>query len=382
MWFIIEILLALSILSTVLTGIYYLIPAFNRSTDIAKSQIKSINLKNALLNVYMDIANAEQNCGGYSVCPATPLPCNISYTNGGISFSYVVSPSLNVATPTSLPRDIQSAFNQAGCSTALNSNTIISVFCPSITASNMDFCSNTANYESYTFVNPSPSPIPSITFYTILQPNNPASPLSAPYVVDYTPIYQYYQNQSLSKFEQIASAMKNYVLQRRTSEIANSCTWNGSAWTGGMESSYDFYVPWILQACSNSPNLLCQTQANQSVCSNSCTNISLSQNCSITTLLTNVGLVTSMPRSTSMPRISSTASSFYYVDGFGNSITIIPYANLQGTLADIHPSFSYMTQCQSGTNCPPFAGVITLSNTNVSCVQEVEPYCYLQFTYP
>jgi hypothetical protein len=45
MWFIIEIILALSILSTVLTGIYYLIPAFNRSTDIAKSQVKSINLK-------------------------------------------------------------------------------------------------------------------------------------------------------------------------------------------------------------------------------------------------------------------------------------------------------------------------------------------------
>jgi hypothetical protein len=234
----------------------------------------------------------------------------------------------------------------------------------------MDFCSN-SNYESsYTFVNPSPSPIPSITFYTILQASNPASPLSAPYVVDYTPIYQYYQNQSLSKFEQIASAMKNYVLQRRTSEIANSCTWNGSDWTGGMESSYDFYVPWILQACSSSPNLLCQTQANQSVCSNSCTNISLYQNCSITTLLTNVGLV------------SSTVSSFYYVDGFGNSITIVPYTNLQGTLSDTHPSSSYMTQCQSGTNCPPFAGVITLSNTNAACVQAGEPYCYLQFTYP
>ena len=97
---------------------------------------------------------------------------------------------------------------------------------------------------------------------------------------------------------------------------------------------------------------------------------SLSQNCSITTLLTNVGLV------------SSTASSFYYVDGFGNSITIIPYENLQGTLADIHPSFSYMTLCQSGTNCPPFAGVITLSNTNAACVQAGAPYCYLQFTYP
>ena len=370
MWFIIEIILALSILSTVLTGIYYLIPAFNRSTDIAKSQVKSINLKNALLNVYIDIANAEQNCGGYSICPATPLPCNISYTNGGISFSYIVSQNLNVATPTSLPRIIQSAFSQAECSVSvINSNTI-SVFCPSITASNMDFCSNTANYESYTFVNPNPPTMPSITFYTILQPNNPASPLSAPYVVDYTPIYQYYQNQSLSKFEQIASAMKNYVLERRTSEIANSCTWNGSAWVGGMESSYDFYVPWILQACSSSPNLLCQTQANQSICSNSCTNISLSQNCSITTLLTNVGLV------------SSTASSFYYVDGFGNSITIIPYANLQGTLADIHPSFSYMTLCQSGTNCPPFAGVIELSNISATCVQAGEPYCYLQFTYP
>lgn len=369
MWFIIEILLALSILSTVLTGIYYLIPAFNRSTDIAKSQIKSINLKNALLNVYMDIANAEQNCGGYSVCPATPLPCNISYTNGGLSFSYVVSPSLNVTTP------IQSAFNQAGCSVSVVNSNTISVFCPSITASNMDFCYN-SNYESYTFVNPNPPTMPSITFYTILQPNNPASPLSAPYVVDYTPIYQYYQNQSLSKFEQIASAMKNYVLERRTSEIANSCTWNGSAWTGGMESSYDFYVPWILQACSSSPNSLCQSPPNPSVCSNSCTNISLSQNCSITTLLTNVGLVTSMPR------YSSTASSFYYVDGFGNSITIVPYANLQGTLADIHPSFSYMIQCQSGTNCPPFAGVIELSNISATCVGQVLPYCYLQFTYP
>jgi len=374
MWFILEILLALSILSTVLSGIYYLIPSFNRSTDIAKSQVNSINLKNALLNVYMDVAGAEQNCGGYSVCPATPLPCNISYTNGGISFSYVISQSLisqnlNVATY------IQSAFNQAGCSTALNSNTIISVFCPSITASNMDFCSN-SNYESsYTFVNPSPSPMPSITFYTILQASNPASPLSAPYVVDYTPIYQYYQNQSLSKFEQIASAMKNYVLQRRTSEIANSCTWNGSAWAGGMESSYDFYVPWILQACSNYPNLLCQSPPNQSVCSNSCTNISLSQNCSITTLLTNVGLVTSMPQS------SSTASSFYYVDGFGNSITIVPYEN--GTLSSANPSYAFLNNCkQSGTNCPPFAGMITLSNTNIPCVQAGAPYCYLQFTYP
>ncbi|AEF19114.1 MULTISPECIES: hypothetical protein [unclassified Hydrogenobaculum] len=381
MWFIIEILLALSILSTVLTGIYYLIPAFNRSTDIAKSQVKSINLKNALLNIYMDIANAEQNCGGYSVCPATPLPCNISYTNGGLSFSYVVSQSLNVATPTSLPRFIQSSFNQAGCSVSVVNSNTISVFCPSVTASSIDFCSN-SNYESYTFVNPNPPTMPSITFYTILQPNNPASPLSAPYVVDYTPIYQYYQNQSLSKFEQIASAMKNYVLERRTSEIANSCTWNGSDWTGGMESSYDFYVPWILQACSSSPNSLCQSPPNPSVCSNSCTNISLSQNCSITTLLTNVGLVTSMPRSTSMPRYSSTASSFYYVDGFGNSITIVPYANLQGTLADIHPSSSYMTQCQSGTNCPPFAGVIELSNISATCVQAGEPYCYLQFTYP
>jgi hypothetical protein len=281
----------------------------------------------------------------------------------------MVSPSLNVTNA------IQSTFSQAGCSSNTNSNTI-SVFCPSITASNMDFCSNTANYESYTFVNPNPPTMPSITFYTILQPNNPASPLSAPYVVDYTPIYQYYQNQSLSKFEQIASAMKNYVLERRTSEIANSCTWNGSDksatgyWAGGMESSYDFYIPWILQACSSSPNLLCQTQTNPSVCSNSCTNISLSQNCSITTLLTNVGLV------------SSTASSFYYVDGFGNSITIIPYANLQGTLADIHPSSSYMTQCQSGTNCPPFAGVIELSNISATCVGQALPYCYLQFTYP
>mgnify|MGYP001626150989 CR=1 FL=1 len=363
MWFIIEILLALSILSTVLTGIYYLIPAFNRSTDVAKSQIKSISLKNALLNVYMDIAQAEQGCG-YASCPATPLPCNISYTNGGISFSYVVSQNLN----TSLPQIIQSAFNQAGCSASIYSTTI-SIFCPSITASNIDFCSN-PNYESYTFVNPSPPSIPSITFYTVLQANNPASPISAPYVVDYTPIYQYYQNQSISKFEQIASAMKNYVLQRRTSEIANSCTWNGSEWTGGMESSYDFYVPWILQACSNSPNLLCQSAPNPNVCSNSCTNISLSQNCSITTLFQNIGLV------------SSTAPNFYYVDGFGNSLTIIPYANLEGNLADIHPSFSYMNECQSGTNCPPFAGVITLSNTNVSCVQTGAPYCYLQFTYP
>jgi hypothetical protein len=369
MWFILEILLALSILSTVLSGIYYLIPSFNRSTDIAKSQVNSINLKNALLNVYMDVAGAEQNCGGYSVCPATPLPCNISYTNGGISFSYVISQSLNVATPTSLPRIIQSAFNQAGCSVSVVNSNTISVFCPSITASNMDFCSN-SNYESsYTFVNPSPSPMPSITFYTILQASNPASPLSAPYVVDYTPIYQYYQNQSLSKFEQIASAMKNYVLQRRTSEIANSCTWNGSAWAGGMESSYDFYVPWILQACSNSPNLLCQSPPNQSVCSNSCTNISLSQNCSITTLLTNVGLV------------SSTASSFYYVDGFGNSITIVPYEN--GTLSSANPSYAFLNNCkQSGTNCPPFAGVIELSNISATCVVQASPYCYLQFTYP
>jgi len=362
MWFILEILLALSILSSVLTGIYYLIPAFNRSTDIAKSQIKTINLKNALLNVYMDIAQAEQSCGGYTTCPATVLPCNISYTNGGISFSYVVSQNLNVSQP------IESAFSQAGCSASVINSTTISIFCPSITASNIDFCSN-ANYESYTFVNPSPSPTPSITFYAILEPNNPASPLSAPYVVDYTPIYQYYQNQSMSKFEQIASAMKNYVLERRTSEIANSCTWNGSEWTGGMESSYDFYIPWILQACSNAPNVLCQSVPNQSVCSNSCTNITLTQTCSISTLLTNVGL------------ISSTAS-YYYVDGFGNSVTIIPYANLQGNLSDTHPSFSYMNECQSGTNCPPFAGVITLSYTNIPCISSGAPYCYLQFTYP
>jgi len=64
MWFIIEIILALSILSTVLTGIYYLIPAFNRSTDIAKSQVKSINLKNALLNVYIAIAMLNKTAVG------------------------------------------------------------------------------------------------------------------------------------------------------------------------------------------------------------------------------------------------------------------------------------------------------------------------------
>ena len=365
MWFILEILLALSIMSTVLTGIYYLIPAFNRSTDVAKSQIKSINLKNALLNVYMDIAQAEQNCSsngnyGYTACPATALPCNVSYTAGGISFSYVVSQNLNIVS------SIQSAFNQAGCSTSLINSTTISVFCPSITASNIDFCSN-PNYESYTFVNPDPSSMPSITFYTILQPDNPASPLSAPYVVDYTPVYQYYQAQSISKFEQIASAMKNYVLQRRTSEIANSCTWNGSNWTGGMESSYDFYVPWILQACSSNPNVLCQTVPNPNACSNSCTNITLVQNCSITTLLNNVSLT----------------NPYYYTDGFGNSITIIPYANLQGSLPDTHPSYAFMTSCsQNGSNCPPFAGVITLSYTSIPCVSSGAPYCYFQFTYP
>ncbi len=362
MWFIIEILLSLSILSSVLAGIYYLIPAFSRSTDVAKSQTKAINLKNALLNVYMDIAQAEQTCG-YASCPATPLPCNISYTNGGISFSYVVSPSLNITS------QIQGAFAQAGCSVSLISSTI-SIFCPSIKTSNIDFCSNT-NYESYTFVNPNPNPIPSISFQVILQPDNPASPLSAPYIADYTPIYQYYQNQSISKFEQITSAMENYVLQRRTSEIANSCTWNGSDWVGGMESSYDFYIPWILQACTSTPNLLCSVSANAQVCSNSCTNITLapSSQCNVNTLLSNLGLM-------------SSTTSGYTADGFGNSITIIPFIN-GNSLPSQNPSYIYMQTCQSsGSFCPPFAGAITLSYTNLPCVSNATPYCYLQFTYP
>lgn len=368
MWFIIEILLALSILSSVLTGIYYLIPAFNRSTSIAKTQINSINLKNALLNVYLDIAQAEQTCGvngvyGYSACPSSPLPCNINYVNNGINFYYVLNANLNGIIPS-----IESAFSQAGCSYSLNSYTI-GIFCPSITASNIDFCSNSNYINSYTFVNPAPSIMPSITFYTILEPSNPASPLSAPYVVDYTPIYQYLQNISLSKFEQISSAMRNYVLQRRTSEIANSCTWNGSSWVGGMESSYDFYIPWILQAYTNTPNVLCQSVSNNQVCSNSCTNITFTTPpYQMSTLLQNIGLM------------SSTAG-FYFTDGFGNSITINPLIN--ASVVDNHPSFSYMLNCNNtGASCPPFAGAVMELNNSATCVNTGSPYCYLQFTYP
>lgn len=369
MWFILEIILALSILSSVLTGIFYLIPAFNKSTDIASSQIKSINLKNALLNVYLDMTQAENSCGssgsyGYASCPASPLPCNIISTNNGISFSYVLSQSL-----TNIMPSIESAFSQAGCSISIVNSYTVSVFCPSVTASNIDFCSNTNYINSYTFVNPDPSVMPSITFYTILQPSNPASPISPPYVVDYTPIYQYLQNISLSKFEQISSAMKNYVLQRRTSEVANSCTWNGSNWTGGMESSYDFYIPWILQAYTTTPNILCSSSPNPQVCSNSCTNITFpNPPYSLSTLLQNLGL-------------SFTASGYYYTDGFGNSITINPLIN--ATVVDVRPSYSYMNNCQtSGSSCPPFAGAIELANTSASCITQGIYYCYLQFTYP
>lgn len=369
MVFIIELLLAFMILSMLISGLTHVYDFFRSTTGLYTTKSNLINLDTAFKQSFYDINSTilnNSNCqSGLISCPSTFLPCSLTVSNSSLYFSYTISSTIMPY----VKNDLLTLFSSAGCYLVSSQSNLLSFSCQgyigvSTNALNNDFCSDT-NYSSLTYLNPVPIEYPQIYLTALIKNISSNSfPISITYTVDLSNEYSYFQNISLNHFITIANALKNYETQRRITELNNSCTAiNPSSYIGGLDSSYDFYVPWVLQICGSLSqiNYSC-TYSGTDYCPY-CQNITFNS-CTTSTVLSNLGL-----------------SSVYSMDGFSNPLIIYP---LYPTLSSQSiPSNTFMLGCQNGNGiCPPFHGLIKLANSSLSCVNNNSPYCSYQIVYP
>jgi len=335
----IELVLALSILTLLLSPIWYWYNAWETRREILYSQERIKNFQRVFddaFNLIVDHVRVKCLEGFQDSSCLNTLPYPSSITNSGTNL--VVEYSIDGTLPdrNELVTKLSTRFKAVDCNLSLNSGSIVRFSCPNVNL---------------------------ISAYTI-----PLTSLDNPFPLDFRmfrsngttkdfsvgiPSYERRKVLNEELFREIANALKEYHLRRRIEEASNPCQPNG-----GLNSQDDIYIPWVMQAYTTDINALCSTSTSTSC---SCSNIDWSSadqsdEVQMRAMLQRLGWNT-------------------FVDYFGNKIIVHAIVDtLDSPFTPPNPQPNYSLK-------PPYFGLIKL-DLNHSCVANREPHCFYKFAYP
>jgi len=256
MYFLIELILALSIVSILFTGFIeiYKQSRFDESRILSKNKI--LNFETAIKESFNLITNhIRDNCNdGYDTATCqdtTPIP-SISNNQDDITLTYTLNSSLN--NRATLSSQIQSLYQKAGCSFN-DDGSLITIGCKDINLVSSVVPSSILDLDV----------IPTFSFRYAFPSKDSSQKIWLDKTVSFADVYRVKFALNENLFNQIAQALKEYHLRRRIEEANNPCI-NG----GGLHSTDDVYIPWIMQGYTANPNALCNTSTDTTC---SCTNI-------------------------------------------------------------------------------------------------------------
>lgn len=345
MYLLLEFVLVISLLSTLMIGFMEIykhnsfeqrrIDAINRSVFFEEA------LKGSFLSIIDTVRN---NCNdGYNslLCSnTTPLP---TFSNNGndLTLTYTINSSL--PDRSTLSNKIIKLYDKANCS-GNDDGTIITITCR-----NTNILSEIV-----------PTQILDLSVIPLYQFKFGFLGKAGAFIwlgkdISFQDIYSNRLEQNKALFLQIAETLKEYHLRRRIEEANNTCRLGG-----GLHSTDDTYIPWVMQGYTADINALCNTSTD-TVCS--CTNITW-DTVNQANRATQIGLINVL-----------SGGGIKLVDYFGNQINV--FAIVDETDVPYNPP----NPAPAYTDKPPYTGLIRLDNT-FPCTTGKQEFCYLKFVYP
>lgn len=346
MYFLIELILALSIVSILFTGFMeiYKQSRFEETRVLSKNKI--LNFETAIKESFNLITNhIRENCNdGYdsSTCQnTTPLP-SISNNGDNIILTYTLNSSL--ANRAALSLQISSLYQKAGCNFN-DDGSLITIGCKDINLISSVVPNTTLDLDV----------IPIFQFKYAFPSKDTNQKIWKELTISFADLYRvkYALNENL--FNQIADGLKEYHLRRRVEEANNPCKSGG-----GLHSTDDVYIAWVMQGYTTNPNALCNTSTDTTC---SCANITWDT-------------VNQLYRTSQNILINNISNGgIKLVDFFGNKIDV--FAIVDSTDTPINPP----NPAPNYTSKPPYTGLIRLNNT-FNCTTNKKSYCFKKFIYP
>ena len=242
MWLIMEVLLAMSLVSYILS---YVIPLYNAQEQIRedkKIESRFENFKQGMEDIFYLIRDESvSQCGGYiNACAGTvPFPSMTNDANGELLVIYSIP--LTFPTRASLVGKIDSVMRAGGCE--------------NINSSPLTYrCSDYRASVSVSVPTLDPFSPPVYNLYIVKQ--GKSGKILVGKTIDLTSFFNYLVSETKKEHDNIAYTLREYHLRRRIEEANNVCTAGG-----GLNSSDDIYIPWVMQAYTPNPNALCNTSA-------------------------------------------------------------------------------------------------------------------------
>ena len=339
MGILIELVLALSILTLLLSPIWYWYSAWETRREIlySKERIKNFQkVYDDAFNLIIDHVRSKCLWGFQDSSCLNTLPYPSSITNSGNNLIVEYSIDENLPDRTELVTELSARFRAVDCNLSLNSGSTVRFSCPNVNL---------------------------ISAYTI-----PLTSLDNPFPLEFRmfrgngtykdflvaiPSYERRKVLNEELFRRIANALKEYHLRRRIEEASNPCEPNG-----GLNSQDDIYIPWVMQVYTTNANALCNTSTATSC---SCNNVTWD--------------TVNQDNDTAMIHLLITSGFYYYTGYLGNKLKVYAIVDSSDNpFTPPNPQPNYPLK-------PPYFGLIKLE-INHSCVTNKEPYCYYKFPYP
>jgi len=335
----IEVVLALSLITLLLSPIWYWYNAWETRREIMYSQERIKNFQKIFddtFNLIIDYVRVNCLDGFQDGSCLNTLPYPSSMTNDGNNLIVEYSIDVNLPNREKLVNEVTYFFSKADCKQTLNSGSSVRFLCPDINL-----------ISSYTIpITSLDKPFP-LSFRVIRK--------NGTYKDFQVDIHSFERRKVLNEelFREISNLLKEYHLRRRVEEASNICRPNG-----GLNSQDDIYIPWVMQAYTSNPNALCNTSTSTSCsCSNiDWSSVDQSDDVQMRAMLQRLGWNT-------------------YVDYFGNKIVVYAIVDtLDSPFTPPNPQPNYPLK-------PPYFGIIKIS-LNHECVSNREPHCFYKFVYP
>ena len=255
MWVLIEVILAVGVISAMLSYILPLYESYKMDKDNAIVEQQFNNFKKSIEEIFTIIRDtAVSSCGGYvGGCAGTvPLP---SVANSSSGNSMEVSYSIPATFPSraTLVSRIEAVMLNAGCTKKTDNPLVFD-------------CGNfRANSAVSASLNPTNFPVYDVGWIKRVARGD----VLVSETIDLnTTLRQTLMSRTQKIYDDVAYALKEYHLRRRIEEADNPCRAGG-----GLHSADDIYIPWVMQSYTSNVNALCNTST-ASVCS--CNNINWS----------------------------------------------------------------------------------------------------------
>lgn len=336
----IELVLALSILTLLLSPVWYWYNAWETKREILYSKERIKNFQKVFddaFNLIIDHVRVKCLWGFQDASCLNTLPYPSNITNNGTNLIVEYSIDTNLPDRSELVNSIFARFKTIDCNLSLNSGSTVRFLCPNVNV-----------VSSYTIPLTSlDNPFP--LEFRMFRSNGTFKD----FVVD-IPSYERRKVLNEELFKEIANALKEYHLRRRIEEASNPCQPNG-----GLNSQDDIYIPWIMQAYTSNLNALCNTSTTTSC---SCTNITWNT-------------VNQDDDTQMVYLLNATLGLPFYAGYLGNKLKVYAIVDSSDNpFTPPNPQPNYPLK-------PPYFGLIKL-DINHPCVTNKEPHCYYKFAYP